>query len=162
MRTLNDLLVHQIQDLHSGESQILDALPDMIEAASDKELKAALKEHRDQTERHRQRLEGLASALGAKAVGEECQGMKGVIEEGQGLVTEEAETDEVRDAAIITACQRIEHYEMAGYGSARSFARRLGEDSVANVLQEILDEEKNADSKLTRLAEAGINTKAMA
>lgn len=162
MKTLRDLLVHQIQDLYSGETQIIDALPDMIEAARDDELTQALEDHLDQTRDHRKRLKKIADQLDCSPEGHVCKGMKGILEEGGEVVGEEAEEDDVQDAAIVTACQRVEHYEMAGYGSARTYARMLGEDDVANALQEILDQEQDADEKLTRIAEGHVNKRAMA
>lgn len=162
MKTLRDLLEHQIQDLYSGETQIIEALPTMIEAARDDELTQALKDHLEQTRKHKSRLEALADDLGCSAKGDTCKGMKGILKEGDEVVGEEAEEDDVQDAAIITACQRVEHYEMAGYGSARTYARMLDERDVANALQEILDQEQDADEKLTRIAEGHVNRRAMA
>ena len=162
MKTLRDLLEHQIQDLHSGETQIIEALPKMIDAARDEELVQALEDHLKQTKTHRDRLEKLADTLGCSAKGHTCKGMKGILEEGEEVVGEESKDDDVQDAAIITACQRVEHYEMAGYGSARTYARMLDETEVANALQEILDQEQDADEKLTRIAEGHVNRRAMA
>lgn len=162
MKTLRDLLVHQIQDLHSGETQIIEALPRMVEAARDEELIEALKDHLQETKEQRSRLKELADSLGCEAEGEKCQGIEGIIAEGRSVVLEESEEDDVQDAAIITACQRIEHYEMAGYGSARTYARMLDETEVANALQEILDQEQNADERLTRIAEGHVNRRAVA
>lgn len=160
MKNLTGLLEHQIKDLYSGESQIIGALPDMIEAASDGELRQALEDHLEETRSQRDRLESIAKELGIDPGGETCKGMAGIIEEGQGLVEDEAEEDDVRDAAIITSAQRVEHYEMAGYGSARTYARRLGKEDIADRLQEILDEEQKADERLARIAEGGVNRKA--
>lgn len=162
MKTLRDLLEQQIQDLHSGETQIIEALPTMIAATRDGELRAALKDHLSQTTEHKARLEKLAESLDCEALGKKCSGMQGILEEGDRVVQEDAEEDDVQDAAIITACQRVEHYEMAGYGSARTYARMLGRDDVANVLQEILDQEQHADLRLTRIAEGHVNARAMA
>jgi len=162
MKTLRDLLELQIQDLHSGETQIIDALPGMIEAARDDELVTALKDHLKQTKEQKKTLEKLADDLDCSAKGDTCKGMKGILTEGREVVEDESEEDDVQDAAIITACQRVEHYEMAGYGSARTYARMLGENEVANALQEILDQEQDADEKLTRIAEGHVNRRAMA
>lgn len=162
MKTLKDLLEHQIQDLHSGETQIIEALPSFAEAAKDKELKEALKEHLQQTKTHRAKLEGIAAELGCDAQGAKCKGMEGILEEGNDLVQGKTHEDDVQDAAIVTACQRVEHYEMAGYGSARTYARMLEEDDIANTLQEILDQEQDADERLTRIAEGHVNRRAMA
>lgn len=162
MKTLEDLLHDQIKDVYSGEKQIIDALPEMIEAATDKDLIAALEEHLKQTKTQKKRVEEIAETLGIDPGGEKCKGMEGILKEGSTLVKQDAESDAVRDAAIITACQRVEHYEMAGYGSARTYARTLGNDEVATMLQEILDEEQDADEKLTRIAEGHVNKAAMA
>lgn len=161
MRNLNDLFEEQIQDLHSSETQILDALPDMIEASRDEELRSALQEHLEVTKRQRDRLEKIASDLDFKAKGDTCKAMKGIIKEGEDLVKKEADEDDVRDAGIVAAAQRVEHYEISGYGTARTFARMLGHDGVASTLQEILDEESEADEKLTRIAEGHVNRAAM-
>lgn len=162
MKNLEELLHHQIKDLYSGENQILDALTRMIDSAEDSELKEALKSHRQETVEQCGKLEEIAAKLGIDPSGEHCKGMAGILAEGDSLVGEEAEEADVRDAAIITACQRVEHYEMAGYGSARTYARRLGKDDIANVLQEILDQEQDADEKLTRIAEGHVNKEAAA
>ena len=161
MDDLRELLEEQIQDLYSGESQIIDALPTMIEAARDDELKTALKEHLEETKTQKKRLEKIADELDMDADGETCEGMKGIIKEGEELVEKEAEEDDVRDAAIVAAAQRVEHYEMAGYGTARTYARMLGHDEVASTLQQTLDEEQAADKKLTRIAEGHVNRAAI-
>ena len=161
MEDLRELLNEQIQDLYSGENQIIEALPTMIEAARDDELKSALKEHLEETKTQKKRLEKIAEELGTDPDGEKCKGMEGIIEEGEELVEKEAEEDDVRDAAIIAAAQRVEHYEMAGYGTARTYARMLGHTDIASMLQETLDEEQNADEKLTRIAEGHVNRSAM-
>ncbi len=162
MKTLRDLLVHQVKDLHSGETQIIDAMPELINAARDDDLVKALEDHLEQTRMHRSRLEEIAEKLDGEPGGVTCKGMKGIIEEGRTVIGDEAEEDDVQDAAIITAAQRIEHYEMAGYGSARTYARMLAEHEIANTLQEILDQEQNADEHLTRIAEGHVNRRAMA
>ena len=161
MDDLSALLEEQIQDLYSGENQIIEALPTMIEAARDDELKTALKEHLEETKTQKKRLEKIGEELGIDPDGEKCKGMEGIIEEGEELVEKEAEEDDVRDAAIIAAAQRVEHYEMAGYGTARTYARMLGHEDVASTLQQTLDEEGDADEKLTRIAEGHVNRSAM-
>lgn len=157
---LRKLLVHELKDLYSAEHQLIDALPKMVEAANDPDLKQAFTDHLSQTRTHVTRLEKSFEKLGIKQVdGEPCMGMEGLIEEGK-KVLEEGELSPVRDAAIISAAQRIEHYEIAAYGSARTFAEKLGEIEVADLLQESLDEEGHADQHLTRLALRKINAEA--
>ena len=158
---LNDLLVHEIRDLYSVESQILDALPEMIETASDRSLRAALQEHLEETRGQRQRLEEVARTLDVDPDGDKCKGMAGIIKEGEETVKKVAKDDEARDAAIIASAQRVEHYEMAGYGTARTYARMLGKNDVARRLEETLNEEKAADKKLTSIAEDHVNRQAI-
>lgn len=160
MKDLRGLFEEQIQDLYSGETQIIQTLPDMIDAAHDDDLRSALEEHLKETEEQKDRLERLANNEGFKPKGAKCKGMEGILEEGDELVSEEAEDDSVRDAAIIAAAQRVEHYEMAGYGTARTYARMLGLDDAATTLQKTLNEEQDADEKLTRIAESHVNTAA--
>jgi ferritin-like metal-binding protein YciE len=165
LSNLNDLLVHELQDLYSAEQQLVSALPKMIRAASSTELEEAFSHHLNQTRDHVTRLEEAFHQLGIRQNGKECEAMKGLIKEGEGVIDSNANRD-VKDAALISAAQRVEHYEMAGYGSARTFAKKLGFDDVANILQETLDEEGEANKKLTDLAEGsffnvGINEEAM-
>jgi ferritin-like metal-binding protein YciE len=162
MQNLQHLFEEQIQDLYSGESQILEALPDMIDAAKDNDLRSALEEHLEVTKEQKRRLERIASELGFEPNGESCKGMEGILDEGEELVEREAEEEDTRDAAIVAAAQRVEHYEMAAYGTARTYARMLGHDKVARTLQETLDEEREADEKLSRIAESHVNRAAMA
>jgi ferritin-like metal-binding protein YciE len=150
--SLQELYVEQLRDLYDAEQQIIKALPEMIEAASAEDLKEALTEHLDVTKEQSTRLENIFKNLGEKAKGEKCKGMGGVISEGSDLI-DEIDNPEVRDAAIIASAQRVEHYEMAGYGTARTFATLLEEDEASNLLQQTLDEEKEADQKLTELAD---------
>jgi ferritin-like metal-binding protein YciE len=152
LNSLQELYIEQLRDLYDGERQIIDALPELIEAATAEELKEALSEHLDVTKFQVKRLENIFTKLGEKPKGETCQGLEGVIEEGGDLV-DAVENTEVRDAAIIASAQRVEHYEMAGYGTARTFATLLGEVEAGQLLQETLNEEKEADDKLTALAE---------
>ena len=154
--SLEKLYVHELKDLYSAENQILDALPRMIENASDSELKKALEAHRRETEEHVARIVGLFEGLEFEPGGHKCKGIEGLLKEGS-EVLDETEEDHVRDAAIISACQRVEHYEMAAYGVARAFASKLGRHDDAEVLTTTLEEEGNADRTLTRLAEQRIN-----
>ncbi len=158
---LRDLLVHEIRDLHSVESQIIDALPEMIEKTSDSDLRSALQEHLEQTRHHRERIEEVARTLDTDARGEKCKGMAGIISEGEDTVKKVAKDDEARDAAIIASAQRVEHYEMAAYGTARTYARMLGKNDVVRRLEENLNQEKEADRKLTAIAEDHVNRRAM-
>jgi ferritin-like metal-binding protein YciE len=152
VNSLQELYTEQLRDLYDAENQIIKALPEMIDAATSPDLKDALNEHLQITKTQATRLEQIFEQMGEKAKGETCKGMKGVIQEGSDLV-DEIEDDDTRDAGIIAAAQRVEHYEMAGYGTARNYASLLGEDDSAQLLQQTLDEEKEADQKLTSLAE---------
>lgn len=152
VNSLRELYTEQLRDLYDAENQIIKALPEMIDAATSPDLKEALNEHLEITKTQATRLQQIFEELGEKAKGETCKGMKGVIQEGSDLV-DEIEDDDTRDAGIIAAAQRVEHYEMSGYGTARTFANLLGEDDAAQLLQQTLDEEKEADQKLTSLAE---------
>jgi ferritin-like metal-binding protein YciE len=146
--TLEALLVDELKDLYSAEKQIVRALPKIIKAVSTPELKEGLTNHLSETKNQVTRLEKIGEIIGKKMTGKTCVGMKGVLEEGS-EVLEDTEKGIVRDAALISACQRVEHYEMAGYGSARDFAKLLGQKEVAALLDETLTEEKNADKTLT-------------
>ena len=146
--TLEELLIDELKDLYSAEKQIIRALPKIIKAVSTPELQEGLTNHLEETKGQVVRLEKIGEILGKKMTGKTCVGMRGVLEEGS-EVLEDTERGLVRDAALISACQRVEHYEMAGYGSARDFAKLLGQAEVANLLDETLNEEKNADKTLT-------------
>jgi len=135
--SLQELYVEQLQDLYSAEQQIIKALPKMIEAAQSDELRDALNEHLEVTKTQAQRLEKICQELGEDHKNEKCKGMEGVLQEGSDLV-KEVKNEEVRDAAIIAAAQRVEHYEMAGYGTARTYATLLGYDEAASVLEQTL------------------------
>jgi ferritin-like metal-binding protein YciE len=152
MKTLHDLLVDELKDLYSAESQLTKALPKMAKAASSDELRIAFESHLKETEGHVQRLDKIFKQLDASPRGKKCKAMEGLIEEGKEAIELDAE-DAVHDAALIAAAQRVEHYEMAGYGTVRTFAQLLGMDDVAELLQETLDEEGAADKKLTEIAE---------
>ena len=155
MHALEKLYRDELADLHDAENQILKALPRLIDAATDTQLKTALQEHRKTTEIQVKRLEQIFSDDGRPAP-KKCKGMAGLLAEGDDLLKEDLE-DSVRDAAIIGAAQRIEHYEIAAYGTVRTFAQRLGKDTAVELLQETLDEEKEADALLTQIAEARVN-----
>lgn len=149
--SLRELYVEQLKDLYDAEHQIIKALPKMIDKAESEELKDALNEHLEVTKEQAKRIERVFRNMGEEAKAEKCKGMQGVLEEGDDLIGD-IEDPEVRDAAIIAAAQRVEHYEMAGYGTARTYADQLGEDEAADLLQQTLDEEKEADRKLTKLS----------
>lgn len=157
---LRTLLVHELKDLYSAETQLTKALPDMAKAASASELKQAFKQHLDETHTHVDRLRTIFKQLGFSPGGHHCNGMEGLIEEGKSMVEEDAPA-ETKDAGLICAAQRVEHYEIAGYGCARTFARMLGMNETADMLQETLDEEGAADKKLTQVAEEHINASSM-
>jgi len=161
LNTLADLLHHELKDLYSAENQLVEALPKMAEAATNPELKAGFEEHLEQTKGHVERLDEIAGTLGLKLGGHKGKAMEGLIEEGSELIEEDAD-DSVRDAGLIGAAQRVEHYEIAGYGTARALAMRLGHDEIAGILEETLAEEKEADAKLTELAESAVNAEAEA
>ena len=160
--TLRDLFQEHIQDLYSVEEQILDALPEMIDAATDPDLRAGLQNHLEETRRQYTRLEEIGRIMSFDPAGVKCEGMKGILKEGDKLISKEVEEDDVLDAAIIAACQRVEHYEIAVYGTARTYARMLGESEATALLEESLNEEKNADRTLTQVAESHVNRRAMA
>ena len=159
MKTLEDLLAHELKDLYSAEKQIIKALPKMMKKCTSDDLRQALEHHMEETEHQISRLEECMGQFGVPSRGAKCAAMEGLIEEGEEILEADME-DSVRDAAIIAACQRVEHYEMAGYGCARTFAKQLGNEEVASLLQHTLDEEKNADVKLTQMAMDHINSEA--
>jgi ferritin-like metal-binding protein YciE len=152
IESLNDLFLEQLKDLYDAENQLIKALPKMAEAANSDDLREGIEEHLEQTKGHAQRIETIFENLGEKAKAKKCRGMEGVIKEGNEALEEDMDPD-VRDAAIIAAAQRVEHYEIAGYGTARTFANLLGEREAASLLEETLNEEKETDAKLTQLAE---------
>lgn len=156
---LHDLYVNELKDLYNAENQLLKALPRMAKAASAPELKAAFTEHLEVTRKQVERLETIFAELEVSPKGKKCQAMEGLVEEGKEVIDEEGEPS-VKDAALIAAAQRVEHYEMAGYGCVRTFAKLLGYDDAVVLLQETLDEEGDADKKLTELAESVINVEA--
>ena len=158
--SLTKLYVHELKDLYSAEKQLVEALPKMITAASNKDLKKALKDHLADTRRQVQRLDKVFARTEYSPRGHKCEGMEGLIKEGASILKEDSDPD-VLDAAIIAAAQRVEHYEMAGYGVARTYAEKLGDYKAADLLQESLEEEAQADRLLSRLAERTINFQAM-
>lgn len=159
LNSLEDLFVEQLQDLYDAEHQITKALPKMAKAASSSQLQQAFQMHLQQTEQQIQRLEQVFESVGQKAKGKTCEAMKGLIKEGDELMSMDA-APEVLDAGLIAAAQRVEHYEMAGYGSVRTWAQQLSNQQAAQLLQQTLDEEGQTDHKLTKLAESMVNTKA--
>lgn len=159
--SLNDLFVAQIEDLYDAENRLTKALPKMAEAAHSIELRNAFLTHLSETEGHVSRLESIFGQIGLEPKREACAAMKGLISEGEDMINATGDPD-VKDAALIAAAQRVEHYEIAGYGSVRTFALRLGLNQAANVLQQTLQEEADADEKLTEIAETSVNVMASA
>lgn len=159
MEALEKLLKDELQDLYDSEQQLVKALPKMIEAANSTELQQALKEHLSVTQNQVTRLEQVFGELGEKAQRKPCKGMAGIISEGQEMIDEDLE-EATMDAAIISAAQKVEHYEIASYGTVRTLAQTLGNNEVAELLEETLEEEKEADRLLTEIAEASINVEA--
>ncbi|HVX64386.1 MAG TPA: ferritin-like domain-containing protein [Pirellulales bacterium] len=156
LENLNDLLVAQLEDLYSAEIQLIDALPKMEQAAQSAELKTAFRNHLAETQRQKQRMERIFELIGHSPQKETCEAMQGLISEGEEIINAEGDP-EVKDAALIAAGQRVEHYEMAGYGCARTFAHRLGHHEAGELLQETLNEEGNADKLLSQIAERSVN-----
>ncbi|MGD0098203.1 MAG: ferritin-like domain-containing protein [Terracidiphilus sp.] len=150
--TIDALFVEELKDLYSAENQITKALPKLIKAASLEELRSAFEHHLKETEGHVQRLEQVFEILGSSPKGKTCDGMKGVLDEGSEMLSETAGGN-VRDAALISAAQRVEHYEMAAYGTVRSYAESLGQRQISEILQKTLEEEKAADKKLTEISQ---------
>ena len=159
METLQDLYVEELKDLWSAETQLLKALPRMAKAATHPKLKRAFMKHEKQTRQHVKRLERICKGLDVSPRGKKCVGMEGLIKEGKELIGEKPDKD-VLDAGLITAAQHVEHYEMAGYGTCRTWARVLGRPSDEQLLQTTLDEEQQTDLDLTALAESSINIEA--
>ena len=159
LTTLEDLFLHKLGDLHSAEKQLLEALPEMADAANDPKLRTALQDHLVQTETHLTRLERVFEMLGKTPKEHACKAMQGLIQEETDIVHEDAEPA-VHDAALISAAQSIEHYEIAAYGTVCCYAELLDHDYVAGLLAKTLDEEKAADEKLTEIATEAINLEA--
>ena len=159
LKTLADLFQQELKDPYSAETQLVKALPKMAKAATNEDLKAGFEDHLEETKGHVQRLEKIGKDLGLALTGLKCKAMEGLVEEGSDMIHEDAE-DSVRDAGLIGAAQRVEHYEMAGYGTARALARCLGHDEAAELLGETLEEESATNEKLTELAESAVNAEA--
>ena len=151
LESLHDLYVKELHDLYDAEEQIVKALPKMIEASSSTQLRTALAEHLEQTREQVRRLEQIFRLHGEEAKGESCKGMSGIIDEGKDIVKHD-ENPDVRDAGIISAAQRVEHYEMAAYGTVRTWAEQMGHTQAAQLLQQTLEEEGEADKRLTDIA----------
>lgn len=156
MKTLRDLFIHELKDLYSAEKQLTEAIPKMVQAASTKELQEAFSSHLKETEQQLERVHGLLQDLGENPGSTKCDAMEGLIEEGEHMIKEDAAAA-VKDAGLIAAAQRVEHYEMAGYGTARAYAEALGETEAASVLGAILDEESHANEKLNKIAMNTVN-----
>lgn len=163
--SLEDVFVHQLNDLYSAEDQLVEALPKMAQAASTDELKQAFEHHLEETRDHRDRIQEIFGQLGKRRTGEECKAMKGLIAEGEEVIKTTGADSTAKDAALIAAAQRVEHYEIAAYGTAKTLAGELGHDEAKDMLDQTLDEESSADKLLTKIAtggmmKAGVNEKA--
>jgi ferritin-like metal-binding protein YciE len=159
IKTMDDLFVHTLRDIYYAENQIMKALPEMIEKASDPQLKQAFQSHLGETKNHVKRVEQVFQMHGVDAKGVDCPAIDGIIEEAE-EVAGEVDDKKVLDAALIAAAQAVEHYEMTRYGTLVAWAKQLGRNDCASVLQKNLDEEKAADTKLTAIAEGSVNRKA--
>ncbi len=153
LESLKDLYIHELKDLYSAENQIVKALPKMVKAATNPKLADGFSRHLEETKKHVLRLEQVLDSHDESTRGPKCKGMEGLLKEGAEMIEEDAE-DDVRDAGLISAAQRVEHYEIAGYGTARTYASLLGDSEGAKMLQQTLDEEGATDKKLTQLAES--------
>lgn len=159
LNSLKDLLEHEIKDLYSAETQLIDALPEMAKAAANDKLKKAFETHLEETKQQLERLNQVAKMMDMDPSGETCAAMKGLVKEGKDMIKMKGE-ENVKDAGLIASAQRIEHYEMAGYGAAHAYAQQLGLQDAAKLLEETLKEEKSTDTKLNKIALASINKKA--
>jgi ferritin-like metal-binding protein YciE len=157
--TMDDLLLDELKDLYDAEKQLTKALPKMAKASTSEELRAAFEEHLQQTQGHVERLEEVFEQLGQKSSGKKCAAMSGLIKEGEDVASD-TDDNSVRDAGLIAAAQKVEHYEISGYGSVRAHARMLGHEQAVRLLGETLDEEKQTDQRLNSLAESMINEQA--
>lgn len=160
LNTLKDLYIEQLRDLYSAETQLVEALPKMVEKATHSELKQALRDHLEETRGQVQRLEQIFRSLDEKPGGETCQAMKGLIKEGEEMIKKRGD-DDVRDAGIIAAAQRVEHYEISGYGTVATYAEMLNRREDHQLLKQTLDEEQSADGLLNRIAKQVVNVEAM-
>lgn len=160
MKNLQELFEHQLKDLHSAEDQLIKALPKLAKKTKDDELRNALEKHLEETKEHKSRLEKIGEEIGIDVRGETCKGMKGLIEETESMM-KDFKNDKVKNAGIIADAQRIEHYEISGYGTAVRYAKELGHNGIAKTLQTTLDEEYQADKVLNNLAEKRLNREAI-
>ena len=160
MKTLEDLFEHQLKDLYSAESQLIKALPKMAKSATDDKLKKAFEGHLEETKNQKVRLEEICKELGISPKGETCKAMEGLIKEAEDFIKEKKD-DDVHNAGLIAEAQRVEHYEISGYGTAVRYAKELGHKEIAAKLKETLDEEYGADEKLNKMAEGRLNKKAI-
>ncbi len=158
-KTLHDAMIDEMMDLYSAEKQLVQALPKMVKKASNSSLQEAMEHHLEETKEHVSRLEAAFESLDRKARSKKCEAMSGLLDEGK-EVLEEAETDAVRDVMIIAAAQKVEHYEIASYGTVVEWARQMGHDQVVKLLSKTLKEESAANEKLTKIAEQGVNAAA--
>jgi ferritin-like metal-binding protein YciE len=158
--SLRELYIEELRDVYDAENQLLKALPKMAKAATNEDLKAAFEQHLEQTEEHVRRLEEVFQSLEEKPKAKKCEAMKGLLEEGKQVMEEHADSEDVLDAALIAAAQKVEHYEIATYGTLRTWAEQLGLDDQADLLEETLDEEKDTDDNLSELAMTCINLEA--
>ena len=155
LQSLQDVLTHELQDLFDAEQQLLQALPQLAHAASNQELRSAFENHLGETQDHVQRLEEIFAQLGISGTGESCEAMRGLIKEGEKTIATQGDPT-AKDAALISAAQRVEHYEIAGYGTARTLAAELDLRDAQDLLDQTLDEEANADKLLTKIATGGM------
>jgi ferritin-like metal-binding protein YciE len=155
LQSLQDVFIHELQDLYDAENQLLKALPKMAQAASNQELREAFEHHLDETRDHAQRLDEIFGQLGISGSGETCEAMRGLIKEGEKTIAMDGDPT-AKDAALIAAAQRVEHYEIAAYGTARTLAGELDHDEAQELLDQTLDEESNADKLLTKIATGGM------
>jgi len=158
--SLMDLYVEELKDLYSAEKQLVKALPKMAKAATNDELASGFEDHLEETRGHVERLEAIFRGLKTSPTGKKCEAMEGLVAEGQDIISSDADP-EVMDAGLIAAAQKVEHYEIASYGTVRTYARLLGREGDVTLLQETLDEEGRTDKKLTKLAERLINERAL-
>lgn len=154
LESLKDLYIHELKDLYSAENQIVKALPKMVRAATNANLGDGFRKHLEETKEHVSRLEQILDSHDESTDGSKCKGMEGLLKEGAEMIEAYAEDEAVRDAGLISAAQRVEHYEIAGYGTARTYANLLGDSKGAELLQQTLNEEGATDKKLTQLAES--------
>lgn len=160
MKNLQELFEHQLKDLYSAEEQLIDALPKMLENANDKSLKDIFQNHLEETRTHKSRIETICKEFNISPKGEYCKAMEGLIKEARNFI-DDAQAEHIMDAGLIAEAQRVEHYEISGYGTAVRYAKELGLEDVAQKLQATLDEEYNADNKLGKLAESRLNKEAI-